>query len=189
MMWLQGRIMDTHRNLLARGLTRRHVVRAGAAGAAAVWLGGFERLAGLAGATTLKAPLRRSSYAGLSGTFAVAVGAGTQTLEFAGVEDLPIAASRPELRGHDDAFSLQLRGDATTAFPQGTRQFSHPDLGEFSLFLAPVEQATETQTYEAIIDRTVKIPGLNDDGTPVPVGQVTLRNRRRRKRRHHRHRH
>jgi hypothetical protein len=136
-----------------------------------------------------KAPLRRSSYAGLTGAFAVAAGTGTQMLEFAGVEDLPIAATRPELRGNDDAFTLHLRGDAANAFEQGTRPFSHPQLGEFSLFLAPVERAADSQSYEAIIDRTVKIPGVNEDGAPLPVGSVTIRNRRHRRRHHHHHRH
>ena len=180
--------MGNESGFISRGLTRRHLVRTGVAGAAALWFGGFNRLAGLAEAATLKGPLRRASYAGLAGAFAVSVEGATQTLELVDVGDLPVAATRPELRGRDDAFALRLRGSAASAFEQGTRDFRHPELGGFSLFLAPAERAGDAQDYEAIIDRTVPVPGLRDDGSPFPVGSVAIRNHRRH-RRHHRHRH
>jgi hypothetical protein len=177
------------------GLTRRRLIGVGAAGAATLWLGGFDRLASIAGASTTSSSLRRSGYLSLSDlSFAVSVDGATHTLELIGVGDLPIAATVPTLIGLDDAFALYFRGTATDSFAGGTRVFQHPDLGEFSLFVSPVDQPDTTQVYEAIIDRTVRVPGLDDDGAPAPVdpprrrADVVIRNRRHH-RRHRRHRH
>ena len=138
--------------------------------------------------------MRRSSYGSLAErSFQVLVDGHRHTLELVGADDLPIAATVPALQGLDDAFALRFRGAAETAFAGGTRELEHPELGRFSLFLAPIEQPSDAQRYEAIIDRTVPLPrGTDDDGPPpAPVdpprrGEVTVRVRRRRK---HRHRH
>jgi hypothetical protein len=173
-----------------RALTRRRLMQAGAGTAAALYLGGFERLSGVAGASWAPASLRRSSYAGLAErSFQVWVDGVPQVLELAGADDLPVAATVPSLRGLDDAFALHFTGVAGAAFSGATRELVHPELGRFSLFLAPVEQPGEVQRYEAIIDRTVPIPGLGEDGAPRPVAaprrqEVAVRNRRRRRRRH-----
>jgi hypothetical protein len=178
----------------AHGFSRRRLVQLGAAGAATVWFGGFERLGrGIAAASSAPAPLRRSSYTFLSErTFEVDVEGISHALELVAAEDLPVADTVPSLQGLDDAFALHFTGAADGAFAGGTREIVHPELGTFTLFLAPVEQHSDAQSYEAIIDRTVRIPGLNDDGSPAPVDpprrrELVIRNRRRKhKRRHHR---
>jgi hypothetical protein len=175
----------------ARGLTRRRLVQFGALGAASAWLGGFERLGGFALAAGAKPPLRRSSYASLSSRSFVATANGAaQTLELAAVEDLPVAASIASLRGDDDAFRLAFRGASGAAIEQGTVVLSHPELGEFSLFVVPGDDDAEGRLYDAIIDRTVRItdedaaPGAGD--APRTRGDA-LAGARRRKRRRHRH--
>ena len=172
------------------GLTRRRLVQLGAGAGVALYLGGYERLSSAAGATGAPAPLRRSSYTLLAERrFQVDVDGIPQLLQLVGAGDLPVAATVPTLQGLEDAFALEFAGDLGGAFAQGTRELSHPQLGTFSLFLAPIERQTATQTYEAIIDRTVKIPGVNDDGSPKPVHpprrqEVVVRNRRKRKGKH-----
>jgi uncharacterized protein DUF6916 len=151
--------------------TRRRLVQVGAAGAATAWLGGFDRLEGVARAAVGAHPeLRRSTYLGLSTpTFQVAGESGSRALQLVSVEDLPVAHLLPGMRGRDDAFSVRFRGGASEALPQGTHTMSHPQLGRFELFIAPVDQAGDTQDYEAVVDRTVRIPGLDEDGAPDPV--------------------
>ena len=173
-------------------LTRRRLVQLGAGGAAALYLGAFERLGASAAAAAAPAPLRRSSYRLLAErSFQVWVDGVPQVLELIAAEDLPIADTVTALQGLDDAFALRFTGAADAAFTGATREIVHPRLGRFSLFLAPVDQRSDVQRYEAIIDRTVPVPGLNDDGSPKPVDpprrrEVAVRLRRRRK---HRHRH
>lgn len=159
---------------MSSSLTRRRLLaRAGAAGAGAVWLGALGKgpLADIAGATVFdQDALRRSSYLQLSSPAFTALAEGTSHhLELIAVEDLPIAASVPALRDRDDAFSLRFRGEGRAAFAQGTHELRHPELGSFSLFLAPIEQLSETQDYEAVVDRTIPVPSLGDDGAPEPV--------------------
>jgi uncharacterized protein DUF6916 len=151
-------------------LTRRRLVQVGAAGAATFWLGSRGRFEGVAQAAGNGKGLRRSDYLGLSDPgFTASVDGGSRALELVGIEDLPIASQAPALVNSDDAFSLLFRGDARGSFTQGTRELSHPQLGKVSLFVVPVERPTDTQAYEAIIDRTVRIPGLEDEGAPRPV--------------------
>lgn len=155
-------------------LTRRRLlVKAGTAGAATVWLGALGKV-GLEGTAHAGGighdTLRRSTYLDLSTTaFTAVVDGGSHKLELVGVEDLPVAASVPMLRDSDDAFSLRFRGDGRDVFSQGTQEISHPQLGTFSLFVVPIEQRTGTQDYEAVIDRTVRIPKIGDGGGPRPV--------------------
>jgi hypothetical protein len=149
-------------------ITRRRLVQAGAAGAATVWLGRFEHIEGIARAAVGSHPeLSRATYAGLSSaTFGVA---GGTSLELVSVGDLPVAESVPGLQGRDDAFLVRFRGAGATPLTQGTHTMSHPQLGRFDLFIAPVDQAGDEQDYEAVVDRTVRIPGLDEDGGPEPV--------------------
>lgn len=148
--------------------TRRRLVQVGAAGAATVWLGRFEHIEGIARAAVGSHPeLSRATYAGLStATFGVA---GGTSLELVSVGDLPVAESVPGLQGRDDAFLVRFRGAGATPLTQGTHTMSHPQLGRFDLFVAPVDQAGDDQDYEAVVDRTVRIPGLDEDGAPDPV--------------------
>jgi hypothetical protein len=151
-------------------ITRRRLVQAGTAGAATVWLGGLAKLVPAAGAAPLSSSLKRSSYLGLtSSTFKVSVDGSTIPLQLAGVEDLPVAASVPALQGSDAAFSVRFVGNGFSPFAGGTRTLSHPELGTFELFVSPVEARSATQTYEALVDRTIRIPGVNEEGEPQPV--------------------
>jgi hypothetical protein len=170
------------------------LVKLGAGGAAALYLSSFERLTATAtAATAAPAPLRRSSYTTLAERlFQVNVDGIPHVLELIAAEDLPVAATVPTLQGLDDAFALHFAGSTAAPFAGGIREIAHPELGAFTLFLAPVEMQTDTQAYEAIIDRTVRIPGLDEDGSPAPVDpprrqELVVRNRRRKhKHRYHR---
>jgi hypothetical protein len=151
-------------------ITRRRLVQASAAGAATLWLGSFTKLVPAAGASQLTSELKRSTYLGLTDPgFKISIDGNTIPLQFAGVEDLPVAASVPALQGSDAAFSVRFVGSGFSPFTSGTRTLSHPELGTFDLFVSPVEARTATQSYEAVIDRTIRIPGVNDEGAPDPV--------------------
>jgi hypothetical protein len=196
MMCLHGsQRMDALSDSSEPGLTRRRLVQLGAGASVALYIGGFERLTNAAAATAAPAPLRRSSYTLLAErSFQVTVDGVPQVLNLTAAEDLPVADTVPSLQGLDDAFALHFSGSPDASFAGGTREFVHPQLGRFSLFLAPVEQQTDEQRYEAIIDRTVRIPGINDDGSPKPVDpprrqEVVIRNDHRIHRHKHHHRH
>lgn len=128
-----------------RGVTRRRLLATGTAAGAAAAFGGL-RLPGTARAADGGVPdyLVRSPYVALSTpTFAIA----TTTAQLAMVSDLR------GLEGSEDAFSLTF----TTAAPieSGIQAFSHPDLGQFELFIAPVERSGE---YEVVVNRSVNAP-------------------------------
>jgi hypothetical protein len=152
-------------------LTRRRVVQAGAAGAATLWLGTLDRLGGTARAGGVPTSgLRRSTYLNLpTSNFTASADGSSHQIELVSVDDLPVAASVPSLRNSDDAFSLRFRGDARDAFDDGIWQLNHPNLGRTALFIEPIEKRSDSQDYEVIVDRTVRIPGINDEGAPDPV--------------------
>jgi hypothetical protein len=82
--------------------------------------------------------LRRSAYLPLVGsTFK----AGSQSLRLDAVTG-----------DREDVFGLTFSGPR---LEQGIRQLSHPQLGSFSLFVAPVGPQTDQQ---AVVDRSVKLP-------------------------------
>jgi len=148
-------------------LTRRHLVQAGAAGTALLGLGGLGRLEGIASAAGATPPeLRRGTYLGLSDDrFEVAGAPGTGTLRLLSVDDLPSAARVSELRGRDDAFVLRFRGSGEQ-LESGIQRLRHPELGEFSLFVSPIEEPGSWQDYELLVDRTVGVPGIAAGGVP-----------------------
>lgn len=152
-------------------LTRRRLVQAGAAGAATVWLGKLGRLGGVAAAAAEDSPpLRRSTYLGLSSpSFAVTSSTGASSLELLGVEDLPAAGAVPSLRGNDDAFLLRF-GGPQGALGQDIHQLSHPEIGNFQLFLVPSGRGAGGGEYAAVIDRTVKLPASGGGGAAAPAG-------------------
>ncbi len=157
---------STAENTTSTELTRRRLVQIGAAGAATFLIGSHGGFEGVAQAAASGNGLRRSDYLGLSSSgFTATVDGSSRALELVGVEDLPIASQVPTLVGNDDAFSLVFAGSGPS-FPQGIRELDHPQLGKHSLFVVPVERRTGDQTYEVIVDRTVKIPGLEEDGAP-----------------------
>jgi hypothetical protein len=146
-------------------LSRRHLLAAGGAGVAALWLA---PIGGVAEAATLRPELKRSTWLGLSDPNLTGDLAGrSAALRLAEVADLPVAATVAPLRGHDAAFALRFTGPA--GLPQGIYALRHAALGTLELFLAPVGAAGADLRYEAIVDRTVRVAGVNEEGTPVRV--------------------
>ena len=128
-------------------------------------LGGLGSIEGIAGAAFAGsgAPdaLRRSGWLGPGSDEFRVKGAPGDILHLVAVEDLPIAASRPELVGHEDAFRVVFSG------PDGLdgeiRTLENPRLGSVTMFISPVGDA-QSQEYEAIVDRTVRLPGVDGSG-------------------------
>lgn len=137
-------------------LTRRRLVQAGGAAAAALYLG---RLTGSASASGVPSYLSRSSYAALTNTPFTAVSAsGTiTTLRLTEVADLVRARHEPAFAGRDDAFALAFRGPRDVVLDAGIHALRHPSFGEFSLFIAPVDNVANEQRYEVVVDRSVRV--------------------------------
>ena len=134
-------------------LTRRSLLRAGALGAAATFVG----LRPWAAAPATAAPwhLLRSSYDGLLGEgFRV----GSVDLRLLSVDDLAGAAVDKSLVGNDDAFVLAFAGPLDEALEGATHPVRCPALGRFELFVSEVEQPQSERHYEAVIDRSVSGP-------------------------------
>ena len=140
-----------------RGITRRRLLATGGiAGAAAVagvrpWAPGQAQAA-----TTSDTPayLLRSSYLSLSTkSFGTSLRGQTSDLTLQSVADLPPAASDKSLAGSEDAFALSF--SASSPLTPEIHTFSHPDLGVFDLFIAPVERQG---AYEVVVNRSVNAP-------------------------------
>ena len=153
-------------------LDRRRLLQAGAAGAAgaaALTAAGAAAPAGplatgVAGAAPLPPQLKRATWLAL-GDRRLTLDDGT-ALTLTAVEDLSIAASVAALRGHDGAFALRFDGPAGIA--PGTRTVSGAQLGAVDLLLGPVGPADGgRQRYEAIVDRTIRIAGVNEEDEPI----------------------
>lgn len=146
-------------------LTRRRLLRDGATGTAALLLATrWEVLDSAAIGAPISPVVRRSTWAALVGQ-AVTVG-GTE-LRVIDVLDLPVAAQIAELRGHDGAFVVRFSG--APGLTAATHAVSGPNDLAADLFLAPTDAASQPQIYEAVVDRTIRIAGINDEGAPVPV--------------------
>jgi hypothetical protein len=146
-------------------LSRRHLLAAGGAGVAALWLAPID---GIAEAATLRPELKRATWLGLADPDVTVRAAGPSTaLRLVEVADLPVATALPALQGHDGAFALRFTGPV--GLPQGTHALRHAELGAFELFLVPVGGEGADRRYEAIVDRTVRVAGVNEEGTPVRV--------------------
>ena len=141
-----------------RGVTRRSLLATGGiAGAAAVagirpWA---PAQAQAATAADTPSYLLRSSYQSLSTqSFGASLRGQSSDLTLQAVEDLPAAAGADKaLAGSEDAFALSF----TSSSPLGAEihTFSHPDLGVFDLFVAPVERQG---SYEVVVNRSVNAP-------------------------------
>jgi len=156
--------------LSVRRLRRRRLLQLGAAGAAATWLGPLDGLGatGTAEAAVLRPELRRSSWLELTDP-ALQVRIDEQRmvgLRLVEIADLPIAEQIPELREHDAAFAARFTGAPGLA--QGTRTLQQSELGAIELFLVPVGAAGDG-LYEAVVDRTIRIAGINEEAVPEVV--------------------
>jgi uncharacterized protein DUF6916 len=75
------------------------------------------------------------------------------TLRVADVADLP------QLPGRDDGFRLELIG-AANAVPSSIQRFHHATLGNFEMFVSPVEAVVGgAQLYQVVVDRSVGARG------------------------------
>lgn len=134
-------------------LTRRSLLRTGVLATAAT-LAGLRPWAA-AGAEAAASHLRRSSYAGLLGQrFAV----GSVQLRLLSVADIAGADVDASLAGSDDAFVLTFSGPLAPVLDARTRTLRHARLGRFDLFLSPVNKPRKYQLYEAVVDRSVRVP-------------------------------
>jgi hypothetical protein len=55
-----------------------------------------------------------------------------------------------ERPGYRQPFSLRWTGAATPILSQGTYHLTHPELGEFEIFLGPIAADASAATYEAV---------------------------------------
>jgi hypothetical protein len=134
-------------------LTRRSLLRMGALATSAA-LGGL-RPWDVAAAEAAASHLRRSSWSRLLGRrFAV----GTVELKLLSVTNVAGAAVNASLAGSDDAFVLSFSGPLTPVLRAGTYTLQNPRLGRFELFVSPVGRPGKDQRYEAVIDRSVRVP-------------------------------
>lgn len=144
-------------------MSRRRLLRDGAAGTAALYLvSHWEVFDTAAHGAPLLPAMRRSTWTALVGT---TIAAGTHALSVVEIADLPIAASIPPLQGHDGAFVVRLSGAA--GLPAGSVAVTAPGGLAADLFVAPVGDRSAPQSYEILIDRTIRIAGVNEEGVPA----------------------
>ncbi|MDX6655536.1 MAG: hypothetical protein QOH62_329 [Solirubrobacteraceae bacterium] len=139
-----GHTTDTH------GVTRRSLLRTGGTATLVAIVGTRPwSIATAAAAESSPAYLRRSSYLPLVGdTFRV--GNGSILLD--------------EVSGdREDVFGLTFSGDP---LEQGIHNLRHPQLGTFSLFIAPVGGAVDKQV---VVDRSVKLSQATAAAGAPPV--------------------
>ena len=152
---LSGRLCQLSMSHLANPkshtLTRRSLLRNGAATTAAALLGGAIFSTATAAAST--SHLQRSSYTGLVGQ---SFWADSVELSLLSVSDVAGAKSAKSLAGSEDAFVLTFSGPRNAALKAGTHTFRHSRLGEFELFVSPVGRQAD-RVYEAVIDRSVGV--------------------------------
>jgi hypothetical protein len=134
-----------------RQITRRTLLRTGAAATAAT-LFGLRPWAAAPAAAASGGHLVRSSYAGLARRSFVV---GSVKLRLQSISDVAGAAHERSLVGSEHAFVLTFSGPRSQPLESGTHRLRHPDLGSFDLFLSPVKRPSTDRRYEAVIDRSV----------------------------------
>jgi hypothetical protein len=67
-------------------------------------------------------------------------------LELVGISEL-------KLHPRQEEFSLEFRGPLNMFLGQGVRNFQHEQMGNFELFIVPVQQDAEGFYYEAVFNR------------------------------------
>lgn len=159
-------------------LTRRSALRAGSVAGVGLWIGLHPRLAFASTQTTSATPaavstyLSRSTYTGLAST-TFTDDASQALLQLDTVGDL----ADPALAGSDDAFRLEF-ASSDVSLADGIRTLSHPELGQFSVFIGPVGAPAATATYEVIVDRSIDpqapivpvAPASSTPAAPAPGG-------------------
>ena len=145
--------MHYEMNSPSRSLTRRTLLRNGAAATAAALLGARPWSAAPAAASA--GYLRRSSYKRLVGQ---RFRAGSVELRLLSVSDVAGAALDKSLAGSEDAFALAFSGPLDAALEPGIQTLSNAEFGTFELFVSPVDRPRRDRRYEAVIDRSVGVP-------------------------------
>jgi hypothetical protein len=142
------------------GITRRSVIRLAGLGAAALALGGAAAASPLlsvsVGATNQTVGTKTAAPAA-GVTFALATFTPLLGKSF-GLEAngtthnivLDAIVARPGV-GPGESFSLMFNG-VMPAFQQGTYQVRQASLGQFAMFVAPVNQPKQRQRYEAAVN-------------------------------------
>jgi hypothetical protein len=60
-----------------------------------------------------------------------------------------------------EQFSLRFRGDRASVYPQRIYAIKHDSMGEFELFLVPVERDDSGTFYEAVFNRVIQQEPVN----------------------------
>jgi hypothetical protein len=140
-----------------RALTRGGLIKAGAATAIALGLGGASRAVAGAEAADLAAPgiakpgggprhLRAATYPPLVGTTFMLRRPGARTLRLKLIE-------AKELGGAGESFSLLFHARGRARIDSGMYRFEHPALGSFDLFAGPVGRGVKGLDLEAVVNR------------------------------------
>src|SRR4051812_36386265 len=138
-----------HEDPMTPALTRRGLLRAGGAAGAAAVVGTKPWAPAAASAAVPRSPLLRSSYTTLRSTQFAIDGI---PVTLARVSDLPAAATVKVLAGSEEAFSLLFAAPTSAALASGIHTFRQRELGQFELFVAPVEIADDQQLYEVVVN-------------------------------------
>ncbi|HEY6243181.1 MAG TPA: hypothetical protein VIX17_04510 [Pyrinomonadaceae bacterium] len=64
-----------------------------------------------------------------------------------------VDVSELKLYPRQEEFSLEFRGPLNMFLGQGVRNFQHEQMGNFELFIVPVQQDAEGFYYEAVFNR------------------------------------
>jgi hypothetical protein len=91
----------------------------------------------------------------LNTTFRVPV-APDQSLELELIEATDPDADKEVKPKRQERFSLLFRGGKDQLLWHGIYKFQHEAMGEFDLYIAPVEQDEESFYYEAVFNRLIK---------------------------------
>jgi hypothetical protein len=141
----------------SHGLTRRGLIKVGAAAALVVGAGGAGRaLAGEDGASLLASGLGRPAGGAAflhRRTYVPLIGSDFRILRpGAGTLHVKLIQAKP-LPSPGETFSLLFRGPAQSGVAEGVYQVEHPRLGAFHLFLGPVGRGVKGLDLEAVINR------------------------------------
>lgn len=63
-----------------------------------------------------------------------------------------VRSTDSSLNPSHEAFALEFSGPLDPLLPQGTYTFTHPEFGQFEVFIVPVARAKEGVTYEAVFN-------------------------------------
>lgn len=67
-----------------------------------------------------------------------------------------VEVSEQKLSPRQERFAIVFRGPNDNFLGQGTRRFSHQQMGEFELFLVPISKDDQGTNYEAVFNRIPK---------------------------------